>query len=415
MKLNPPASFSDLDEARAVARRLHQRAAGQDVSPAPGDTPAGEASAPDAPAPSTAPAPPGIPPAAPPLKLSTVPPEPAPPPPPPVDPYPEPGEDEEGGEPGLAPFPEAAQQESLESSAAEPEAGPPRLGSYEEDDEDEEMDPAEISGSNPFQPGPFEISVPGLDEDEEETSTEDELPSPEGGDEPAREWEASEEKTAPGRPPSPDFEMGRDEAAPPEDALAPEPTPPPHLWELEPDSEGPVTDDDALGVLTEATDEPTLEELEVPADSVSPADLVNGWGDESPAGEPGGAELEPEIAPDDLSTPPSWDDLADACLVGARAHGIMIVDATGQIVTARGQWPEPGPEAIGRRLVAMMERALADAPTRSVSAPLAGEHLTAWRVRVAEGYMTVVFMAESTLDNDARAAVDDEIHRTLGQ
>jgi hypothetical protein len=311
------------------------------------------------------------------------------------------------------------------------------------------MDLAEASGSNPFQPGPFEISVPGLDEDEEETSAEDagaapvqgeavtdntgegpseemdaegppleadELASPEGGDRPAGEWEAAEEKTAPGAPPPPDVESGRDGKAPPDDALVPEPASPPEPWEVEPDGEGAAPGGDALSALTDGTPEPTLEELEDPADSVSSEDLVSGWGDEEPSvGELEASELEPKVAPDDLSTPPSWDDLADACLVAARAHGIMIVDPTGQVVTARGQWPEPGPEAIGRRLVAMMEKTLADAPTRSVSAPLAGEHLTAWRVPVAEGYLTVVFMAESTLDNEARGAVDGEVHRTLGQ
>jgi hypothetical protein len=140
---------------------------------------------------------------------------------------------------------------------------------------------------------------------------------------------------------------------------------------------------------------------------------VGGWGEEPATEEP--SELEFEPGPEDVSTPPSWDDLADSCMAAAQAHGAMIVDPTGQVVTARGQWPEPGPEAIGRRLVAMMEKTLGDAPTRSVSAPLAGEHLTAWRVPVAEDFVTVVFMAEATLDTEVRHAVDEEIHRTLGQ
>jgi hypothetical protein len=92
----------------------------------------------------------------------------------------------------------------------------------------------------------------------------------------------------------------------------------------------------------------------------------------------------------------------------------MIIDPAGQVFAARGEWPEPGPDAIAGRLVAMMERTLKDAPTRSVSAPVGGQHLTAWRVPLAEGLVTAAFIADTPLRSDVRSAIDAEILRGAG-
>jgi hypothetical protein len=163
-----------------------------------------------------------------------------------------------------------------------------------------------------------------------------------------------------------------------------------------------------------------LEELDAPGEpGVSPEDLLS---DEPPidpgAFEPSPLEAEVEAPPaesamaaEDLLEMPeqSWDDVADSILALAPAHGAMLVDPAGQVLTARGEWPEPGPEAIAGRLVSMMEKKLRDAPTRSVSAPLAGLHLTAWRVPADDGYLTVVFMADAPLRADVRPAIDATI------
>ena len=62
----------------------------------------------------------------------------------------------------------------------------------------------------------------------------------------------------------------------------------------------------------------------------------------------------------------------------------------------------------------MMERTLKDAPTRSVSAPVGGQHLTAWRVPLAEGLVTAAFIADPPLRSEVRSAIDAEIHRGAG-
>ena len=92
----------------------------------------------------------------------------------------------------------------------------------------------------------------------------------------------------------------------------------------------------------------------------------------------------------------------------------MLVDPAGQVLTSRGDWPEPGPEAIAGRLVSMMEKKLRDAPTRSMSAPLAGQHLTAWRVPATDGYLTVVCMADAPLKADVRPAIDTVVQAAGG-
>jgi hypothetical protein len=112
--------------------------------------------------------------------------------------------------------------------------------------------------------------------------------------------------------------------------------------------------------------------------------------------------------------PPSWDDIVETCRETARAAGAMLVDPAGQVFSARGDWPAPGPDAIAGKLVAMMAKTLKDAPTRSISAPLAGMHLTAWRVPLREGLVTVAFIGAAPVRAEARPAIDAEILSGIG-
>jgi hypothetical protein len=57
----------------------------------------------------------------------------------------------------------------------------------------------------------------------------------------------------------------------------------------------------------------------------------------------------------------------------------------------------------------MMAKTLKDAPTRSISAPLMGMHLTAWRVPLSEGLVTVAFIGPAAVRADSRPAIDAEI------
>jgi hypothetical protein len=354
MKLNPPASSSDLELARAIARRLHQRARGTEATPG--------SSAEEAPRPAFD-GRPSTPSAA---ARRAPPPPPHPPEPPELEPEPE-----------LQPEPPELQPEA-------PDRYTPDTGSFEPE-APEESEPAPFE---PEPPGGYTVDTGPLE--------------PEAPEEPASPGAYSPD-TGPfssGPPGTGDEALGGGDA-------------------------GTGAADDALSELTGPPEEPGLEELEPPGGAgVSPEDLIP---DEA---EPGGAwseapPIEDVVPPgsDETTTgaeelvevsTPSWDDIADSCLALASADGAMIVDPAGQVLSARGDWPEPGPEAIAGRLFSMMEKKLHDAPTRSVSAPLAGKHLTAWRVPADGGYLTVVFMAAAPLRADVRPPIDATIQASVG-
>jgi hypothetical protein len=183
----------------------------------------------------------------------------------------------------------------------------------------------------------------------------------------------------------------------------------------------------AANELARAADEPDVE-VEVPEGAavehpaVSPEEMVGSpeslpFEDLSapeaftPDASPFDIEIDAD-EPRDLAAPPSWDVVASNCLELAQARGALLADPSGQVFAARGDWPEPGANAIAAKLVSMMNRTLKDAPTRSISAPLHGMHLTAWRVPLDLGLVTVAFIAEAPVRTEARPAIDTEIHRS---
>jgi hypothetical protein len=354
MKLNPPASSSDLELARAVARRLHQRARGTEATPGSSPEEALRPAFDGRPSAARAPA------------RRATPPPPSAPEPPELQPEPE-----------VPPEPPELQPDAPDRYAAD-------TGSFEPEAPEE----SEPSPFEPEPPGGYTVDSgppePEAPEESEPSPFEPELP------------ESYSPDTGPfGSGPSGSGDATAGEA------------------------------DDALSELTGPPEEPGLEELEPPGEAgVSPEDLIpdeagpgGAWSEASPV------EAEVAPGPDDTTTgaedlvevaAPSWDDIADSCLALATADGAMLVDPAGQVLSARGDWPEPGPEAIAGRLFSMMEKKLRDAPTRSVSAPLAGKHLTAWRVPADGGYLTVVFMAAAPLRADMRPPIDATIQASLG-
>jgi hypothetical protein len=154
--------------------------------------------------------------------------------------------------------------------------------------------------------------------------------------------------------------------------------------------------------------EPSLPEVEMEEPSLSPEEMV---GEAQAESSPFDQMMEVE---EEAPAPPLWDEIVEACRLQGQATGAMLVDPAGQVFAACGDWPAPGPEAIATKLVSMMEKTLKDAPTRSISAPLMGRHLTAWRVPLAEGLVTVAFVGSAPVRADARPAIDAEIHRGAG-
>ncbi len=337
MKLNPPASSSDLEAAREIARRLHQRRRRADFAPSSG-----------APAQASAERP--------------------------------------------APGPRAFVPVSVPAPAALPSPRPSRLPSV-----------AQAREASPPDPPAAEPEPPGWDDAEAEPGDSShlqgalgDLDDMGGDDAGAGIGEALAPPAALGQPDS--AEPGQEPPA--EDLAAGLPG-----VDVEVDEET-ISPDEMVGAVAEAPpeDEDPFRE---------PLGDVEVGSPERPAAVENASAEEEEIF-DDTPAPPSWDDVVENCRGIAGATGAMIIDPAGQVFAARGDWPDPGPDAIAGRLVVMMERTLKDAPTRSVSAPVGGQHLTAWRVPIAEGLLTAAFIADAPLRSEVRTAIDAEIHRGAG-
>ncbi|HXK12343.1 MAG TPA: hypothetical protein VMT70_22080 [Vicinamibacteria bacterium] len=212
-------------------------------------------------------------------------------------------------------------------------------------------------------------------------------------------------------------------------------TPPPPSWD-EPVGEAPPrderlrdVDEPALGGAPSEEDVP-LPDVDVEGPSLSPDEMVGSA--EPVSGLEDLAESEPPPVPpspfeidlddagpraEDLvgaSALPSWDDVVRRCLDVSQARAAMLVDPAGQVFAAQGDWPSPGPDMIAAKLVSTMDRTLKDAPTRSIQAPLAGRHLTAWRVPLSEGLVTIAFLGDAPVRTETRPGIDTEIHRGAG-
>jgi hypothetical protein len=205
---------------------------------------------------------------------------------------------------------------------------------------------------------------------------------------------------APPEPPGLDDIPGFDAPAPPiEGSMLAAEEPAPAIDEPEIDiGEPSVSPEEMVG----SPEPPSYEELEA----------AEGLATES---SPFEVEIEDETGqPLESPPPPSWDGVAEACRGLAQARGALLADPSGEVFAVRGDWPEPGPNAIAAKLVSMMNRTLKDAPTRSISAPLMGMHLTAWRVPLDRGLVTAAFIADAPVRAEARPAIDTEIHRASG-
>jgi hypothetical protein len=126
------------------------------------------------------------------------------------------------------------------------------------------------------------------------------------------------------------------------------------------------------------------------------------------------AEAVPDVEAEvEAEPPPTWADILQDCLYLARASGALLIDAQGEVAASSGEWPAPGVEHIAARLVPAMDKALKQAPHRSVSVPIGNLHLTAWRVHGSDTMVTVGFVAEAPLKAEVRPAIDAEVRRGL--
>ena len=315
MKLNPPASSSDLETARQIARRLHQSRRRDDR--------------------------------------------------------------------GATTWP-------AEEAPARPRLTPPPLPSRPAPAERHTLEARVEHSARPVPPPPPEPALPDLSVDTDSADPSFDLPEAPPFERPS--WS---EPPAPEPEPAPLEDLaGAYEPtafAPQEPGLKPEPAMPDVDLDMD---EAPLSPEEMVG--------------ESVAD-VSPLDQLT-----EPEASPFGDELLDAPPEAEEPAPPSWDDIVETCKGLAQANGAMLVDPAGQVFAARGDWPAPGPDAIAGKLVTMMAKTLKDAPTRSISAPLMGMHLTAWRVPLSEGLVTAAFIGAAPVRAEARPAIDAEILSGVG-
>jgi hypothetical protein len=206
------------------------------------------------------------------------------------------------------------------------------------------------------------------------------------------------------------------------------PAPPPaeaeEIGALADEPLGIAADDEPIGIVDEAPPrrpEPEIElEVDTGVEDAGPLLSAAGSADLVDFDEGTNAAAQPEAEPDlelmgdfeeEKLAPPSWSDILQDCLFLARAKGALLISPEGKVTAFCGDWPSPGVEAIAVRLVPAMEKALKGAPTRSVSVPLGAQHLTAWRVPLAAGLVTVGFVAEGQLKPEVRPTIDAELKR----
>ncbi len=165
----------------------------------------------------------------------------------------------------------------------------------------------------------------------------------------------------------------------------------------------PAPVEEPLGVVEDEESEP-------------PVPAASGASELDFAGSAAGPKPEPELElvadfEEEKPAPPSWSEILQDCLFLARSRGALLISPAGQVAASCGEWPPPGVDAIAARLVPAMEKALKNAPARSVSVPLGGQHLTAWRVPLSRGLITVGFVADAPLKPEIRPTIDGELKR----
>jgi hypothetical protein len=193
-------------------------------------------------------------------------------------------------------------------------------------------------------------------------------------------------------------------------------------------------DDEPIGIVEEPAPrrrEPEIElDVDTGVDDAPPpsltaagASVLEDFEEETDRASRQEAEPDLELVGDfeeDKPTPPSWSDILQDCLFLARAKGAVLISPEGKVTAFCGDWPIREGEktsaaervdAIALRLVPAMDKALKGAPTRSVSVPLGAQHLTAWRVPLASGLVTVGFVAEGQLKPEVRPTIDAELKR----
>lgn len=191
-----------------------------------------------------------------------------------------------------------------------------------------------------------------------------------------------------------------------------------------------------MGALSAATPESTGGPPEAPFGV--PSDPLAGLAPEAPAGPPvaplsalsgpspdpfppapadagdplgallNGAGAEPAAGPPD-SPAPTWAQILEDCLRLARCQGALLMDSQGGVLESCGEWPSAGVVAVAGKLQPIVEKKHQEAPGMPVPLRLGSRVLTAWRVSIGAGMLTVALLGDSAPPPATRAEVDSQL------
>jgi hypothetical protein len=85
------------------------------------------------------------------------------------------------------------------------------------------------------------------------------------------------------------------------------------------------------------------------------------------------------------------------------------MDSQGGVLESCGEWPAAGVAAVAGKLQPIVEKKHQETPGMPVPLRLGSRVLTAWRVTIGEGMLTVALLGDSAPPPAVRAEVDTQL------
>jgi hypothetical protein len=117
----------------------------------------------------------------------------------------------------------------------------------------------------------------------------------------------------------------------------------------------------------------------------------------------------PEVPVPPAAPAPTWAQILEDCLDLAGCQGALLMDSQGGVLESCGQWPAAGVAAVAGKLQPIIEKKQQEAPGMPVPLRLGTRVLTAWRVAIGEGMLTVALLGDAAPPTAIRSEVDSQL------
>jgi hypothetical protein len=106
---------------------------------------------------------------------------------------------------------------------------------------------------------------------------------------------------------------------------------------------------------------------------------------------------------------PTWAQILEDCLRLASSQGALLMDSQGGVLESCGEWPAAGAAAVAGKLQPIVEKKHQEAPGMPVPLRLGSRVLTAWRVAIGAGTLTVALLGDTAPPPAIRSQVDSQL------